>query len=258
MIVSWSHGIADDCMPEDMLVETLARVTRHPWSNARAHLLLGLLRSSGVRLPAPVMEIGCGWGLNLTALEGAGYAVTGMDVSRRILEKIDRPERRLIEADINQAWPADADRYDAVLALDVIEHLDDDQGAVRQMANLLRPEGIAIISVPALPDLFSEFDQIQGHRRRYLPDTLRLAVEGGGMEVVRIFWWGAWMVPILRRLRRGGRASGPKSYADHWRLPGWPAPTLLRIVYALEEKVALRGWLRTGTSLVAVARSRGQ
>ncbi len=241
-------------MPEEMLVETLARVRRHPWSNARAHLLLRLLSTSGIRPPASIMEIGCGWGLNLGALEAAGYSVTGMDISRRVLEKIDQPGRRLIEADINQPWPADAERHEAVLALDVIEHLDDDAGAVRQMGNLLKPGGLAVISVPALPDLYSDFDQMQGHRRRYLPETLRSAVEGGGLEVARIFWWGAWMVPILRRMRRGGKDSSPKTYLDHWRLPAWPAPAMMRMVHAIEEPMALRGSFKTGTSLFAVAR----
>jgi SAM-dependent methyltransferase len=259
MIESWSRGHADDCMPEAMLVETLAKVARHPWHHARSRLTLGLLKSLEVHPPASILEVGCGWGLNLSALERAGYAVTGTDISRNILEKIDKPERRLIEADLNQPLPPDAGEYEAVLALDVIEHLDDDQGAVRQMARLLRPGGVAIISVPALPELFSHFDEIQGHRRRYLPETLRRAVEGGGLEVLRIFWWGAWMVPILRRTRLHGGAGTParlKTYADYLTLPAWPGPPLLRLAYAIEEKFALRGSLKTGTSLFAVARTR--
>jgi 2-polyprenyl-3-methyl-5-hydroxy-6-metoxy-1,4-benzoquinol methylase len=245
-------------MPEDILVATLAAVRRHPWMHARAHLVLGLLNVLGVRPPSSVIEVGCGWGFNLTALEEAGYHVDGMDISRRVLEKIDTPQRRLIVADVNQPLPPDAGRYDALLALDVIEHLDDDQGAVRHMRSLLRPGGAVIISVPALPDLFSDFDRIQGHRRRYLPETLRLAVESEEFEVLRIFWWGAWMVPLLRRMRRQNAAAAqkPRTYADYWRLPPWPAPPLFRLAYALEENRAVRGKLRTGTSLFAVLRSR--
>jgi SAM-dependent methyltransferase len=206
------------------------------------------------------MEVGCGWGLNISALESLGYKVAGMDISRRILEKIDLPGRRLIEADLLQPFPADSGGYDAVLALDVIEHLDDDQGAVRQMARLLKPGGSVIIAVPARPDLFSDFDKIQGHRRRYMPETLRAAVEGGGLNLVDLFWWGAWTVPIVRRIRsKEGRVARakegkPKTYSDYFTLPPWPVPLALRIAYALEETPAVRGWLSTGTSLFAVAR----
>ena len=62
-----------------------------------------------------------------------------------------------------------------MLALDVIEHIDDDRAAVARLGSLARPGGIVIVSVPALPELFTEFDRIQGHRRRYLPETLRAA-----------------------------------------------------------------------------------
>jgi SAM-dependent methyltransferase len=243
-------------MPEEMLVETLAKVRRHPWHHARKRLIIRLLRTLGKLPPAAVMEVGCGWGLNLGALESLGYRVTGMDISRRVLQEIDQPQRRLIEADLYQPFPAEVEKHDVVLALDVIEHLDDDQSAVRQMGRLLRPDGVAVISVPALPELFSDFDAIQGHRRRYVPETLRLAVEGGGLEVVDIFWWGAWMVPILRRSRTKKPEPGarPKTYSDYLTLPPWPAPLVLSLAYALEEPAALKKRLRTGTSLFAVAR----
>lgn len=78
--------------------------------------------------------------------------------------------------------------FDALLALDVIEHLDDDRGAVMRMASLLKPGGLAIISVPALPELFSDFDEVQGHRRRYVPETLRAAFQDTGLTVREIFW----------------------------------------------------------------------
>lgn len=255
MITLWSRGTADDNMPESMLVDTMKRVWAHPWSRARAKLVLRVLDQAGIRAPAPVMEVGCGWGLNLDALERAGYAADGMDISRQVLEAIDVPARRLMEADLTQPLPDGHPLYDALLALDVIEHIDDDTAAVRRMAELLNPGGLAIISVPALPDLYSEFDRIQGHRRRYVPETLRGAVEGAGLTVERIFWWGAWMVPILRAMRRKGKEEKARTYADYWKMPPWPAPLVFKIAYELEEKRALRGTLKTGTSLFAVART---
>jgi hypothetical protein len=123
------------------------------------------------------------------------------------------------------------------------------------MAELLKPAGVAIVSVPALPELFSEFDAIQGHRQRYLPETLRAAFADTGLEVREIFWWGAWMVPILRRVRnRPATAAGPqKTYADYLKLPPWPVPALMSVAYAVEHGLASRGRLKIGSSLFAVA-----
>ena len=257
MIQIWSRGPADENMPEAMLVETLARVRCHPWWAARARLALAVLRANGVTEPAPVLDVGCGWGVNLSALEKAGYAAAGLDISRQILELIDQPGRRLIEADLNQPPPDGRELYAGALLLDVIEHLDDDHGTLGRIAPLIQPGGTLVVSVPALPELFSEFDRIQGHRRRYVPETLRAAFDGTGFAVQNIFWWGGWMVPVLRRMRQKSPATpqaAPRTYADYLRLPPWPAPLLMKGIYAWEHHRALNGRLRTGTSLFAVAR----
>ncbi len=258
MISVWSKGCADDNMPEAMLVETLARVRQHPWWRARARLALALLQKGNLFPPAPILDVGCGWGVNLQALEAAQYQAAGLDISRQILELIDQPGRRLIEADLNQPPPVARELYAGLLLLDVLEHLDDDRGTLRRLAPLAQPGALLVASVPALPELFSDFDDIQGHRRRYLPDTLRAAFDDTGFTVENIFWWGGWMVPVLRRMRRkhaGQPPPGaPKTYADYLRLPPWPAPWLMRALYAWEHPRALAGRLRTGTSLFAVAR----
>ncbi len=262
MITTWSRGAADENMPEKMLVATLECVRRHPWHHARAKLVLAALRENKIFPPITVAEAGCGWGTNMDVLEKAGYNVTGFDISRQILERIDRPERNLIEMDLKHNLPAGHPRFGALLALDVIEHLDDDRGAICRMAALLQPGGTAIVSVPALPELFSEFDEIQGHRRRYLPDTLRAAFTDTGLTVQKVFWWGAWMVPILRRMRKPFSKSNKsqesaKTYLDYLKLPPWPIPIMMNLAYRLEQRKALKGELTAGTSLFAVAVRNG-
>lgn len=256
MISTWSRGPADENMPESLLVATLECVRHHPWWLARAKLVDAALKQNKIPPSATIAEVGCGWGTNMDVLEKAGYKITGFDISRRILEMIDRPERNLVEMDLNCGLPSGHPHFDALLALDVIEHLDDDRGAVSRMASLLRPGGLAIISVPALPELFSEYDEIQGHRRRYLPETLRAAFNDTHLAVRDIFWWGAWMVPILRRTRERPEKAGQKpkkTYVEYLKVPPWPIPAMMKLAYQLEQKRALEGRLKTGTSLFAVA-----
>jgi SAM-dependent methyltransferase len=258
MIATWSVGIADENMSEDILVDLAETIHRHPWWRARAVLTLALLRRLGVGPPARVLDAGCGWGVTLGALERAGYRAVGADVSRRALERLDRPGRDLIEMDLSRPLPPGVATHDAVLALDVIEHLDDDRDAVERLGGLARPGGVVVVSVPARPDLFTEFDAIQGHRRRYLPDSLRAAFAGTGLVVERLFWWGQWMVPLLRRQRVRPRSLGGETasevYRRYLRLPTWPLPLALRAAFALERDRAIDQKLRDGTSLFAVAR----
>jgi SAM-dependent methyltransferase len=258
VIERWSAGIADQNMAEDILIDLGPIVRRHPWWQARARLTLRLLADLQIKSPAQVLDAGCGWGVTLEALENAGYSASGLDQSSGALEQLDRPGRKLIEADLNQAIPQTVSQFDAVLALDVIEHLDLDQLAVRRLGALLRPGGTLIVSVPALPALFGEFDMIQGHRRRYLPDDLRRVFDGSGLELERIFWWGGWFLPIVRRQRASLQARPGESAAAVYRryLTFGPRSLtwLARLAFRLEEGPALRGRLKIGTSLVAVGR----
>ncbi len=244
MIQRWSEGVAADNMPEDILVELSSLINRHPWWRARAKLTQGLLGRLGVEPPARVLDVGCGWGTTLEALERAGYRATGADISRKALERLDRPGRELVEVDLTKPLPEGVGEYDAVLALDVIEHLDDDRAAVGRLGELASPGGYVVVSVPARPDLFSEFDTIQGHRRRYLPDTLESAFQVADLELTRTFWWGAWMVPLLRRSRRHPKAAAGEStaeaYCRYLSLPPWPVPLVMKAAYVIEEPRAGR------------------
>jgi SAM-dependent methyltransferase len=245
-------------MSESILVELGAEIRRHPWWRARARLTLALLVQAGVRPPARVLDAGCGWGVTLDHLERGGYRAVGLDISRRALQRLDRPGRRLIEADLTQELPDDAPRFDAVLALDVIEHLDDDRAAVERLARLAAPGGLVVVSVPALPELYSEFDAIQGHRRRYRPETLQAAFAGSDLRLESIRWWCGLMVPVLRRQRSRPKGttgeSAAETYRRYLRSPRWPASAALRLAFGVEQAKTLIGWGRAGTSLVAMAR----
>jgi SAM-dependent methyltransferase len=257
MIEEWSSGVADDNMDEELLIELRGLTRTHPWWQARATLTGELLRRNGITPPASILDAGCGWGVTLEYLEASGYRVTGLDISRRALEVLDNGQRRLVVADLSRDIPDHAGTFDAVLALDVIEHIDDDQGAVRRLARLTRPQGVLIVSVPALPELFSEFDKIQGHRRRYEPAILERAFATSGMSVEDLLWWGGSLVPLLRRQRRrplGKKEESPAAiYRRYLRLPPWPGSIALRMLLKHEVRRTLRGRSPIGTSLVAIA-----
>ena len=257
MITTWSSGQADTWMEESLLLQLREKVRRHPWWRARATLVLGLLRRMGIQPGAKIMDVGCGWGTTLASLEKAGYAVTGLDVSKAALDQLDRPNRLLIEADLTQPFPEDAPRHDAVLATDVIEHLDDDVAAIRQFAQLSRDGGKVIVSVPADPRLFSDFDRVQGHRRRYTPETLRAAFSGAGLSADEVLWWGGsltWLVRFQRQRRPlPAGVSNLQAYSGYLDLPPWPFPLFLTQLLKWESRRTLAGKAKAGTSLFAIA-----
>jgi SAM-dependent methyltransferase len=261
MITTWSQGAPDGFMPEAILTELSALIRRHPWWQARTRLVLAILERHEISPPARILDAGCGWGVTLEALEERGSRTSGLDVSRQALERLDGPDRQLIEADLTSPLDPLAIAhapFDAVLALDVIEHLDNDEAALASLGRLVRPGGLMIVTVPAMPELFSEFDQIQGHRRRYQPDELRGAFGCTGLAIEHLFWWGSWLVPFFRTRRQSSsvHAGQPPEeiYRAHLKVPPWPLPGLFRAAFAWEEPRALAEKTKRGTSLVAVAR----
>jgi SAM-dependent methyltransferase len=76
--------------------------------------------------------------------------------------------------------------HSAAVALNVLEHLEDDVEALRSVAGLVRPGGAIVLIVPAFPFAMSRFDRSIGHFRRYTVGSLRAALEGAGLRVEQI------------------------------------------------------------------------
>ncbi len=73
------------------------------------------------------------------------------------------------------------ERFDLLCAFEVLEHLDDDSGALREWLTHLRPGGSVVFSVPAYQHRFGPSDTLVGHVRRYSPEALRELLEGAGL-----------------------------------------------------------------------------
>jgi len=99
-------------------------------------------------------------------------------------------------------------RLDTVVALNVVEHIEDDIGALRTVAGLLAPGGRAVILVPALQAIFGSLDEELGHFRRYSRASLAAAFSAAGLGLERMFWYnrvgvfGWWLNARVRRVKR--------------------------------------------------------
>jgi SAM-dependent methyltransferase len=93
----------------------------------------------------------------------------------------------------------EARRYDAIVAVNVIEHIADDRTLVARLARLLRPSGNLLIYVPACPIAYGSLDVALGHFRRYTPATLTELLRSAALEptqprYVNLLGLGGWIV----------------------------------------------------------------
>src|SRR6266852_6012270 len=117
-----------------------------------------------------VLEVGCSSGflLDLIRRRLPNAFVIGADYVRGPLEILanESTDLPLLHFDLCQC-PLPSDSIDAAILLNVLEHIDDDALALRQLLRILRPGGIAIFEVPAGPELYDVYDELLMHRRRY-------------------------------------------------------------------------------------------
>ena len=192
-----------------------------------------------------ILEIGCGVGTFTLLMGQTGAEVVGLDINgdfvASALETTKELEHITIEmADVTECtWSAD---FDTVVALDVIEHIEDDQNILRALHDALRPGGKAIIKVPAMPSLHGSLDEVVGHYRRYSRQSIYDAMSDAGFKDIQIKFFnslgilGWWLNGRLLR-RRTPPAGQVKMFER-----------LLPLVRALDS-VSLNS---VGLSLVAV------
>jgi SAM-dependent methyltransferase len=139
-----------------------------------------------------VLEVGAGLGEFAAELTGLQLQVV-TDLDPRAVEQLaarfaDRPEVRARVLDLTVARPEVAldVQVDSVLAINVLEHIEDDRGTLRALARLVHPGGTIVIWVPGYMQLYGDFDRAVGHVRRYTPRTLNASFVAAGLDPVDV------------------------------------------------------------------------
>jgi SAM-dependent methyltransferase len=226
----------------------------HWWFRGRRRVLVDLVKEVADRRGGSlqILDYGCGTGGNTPAYASLG-TVVGIEPDATAIELArDRGGARYCRASGIQL-PFREAVFDAVVASDVLEHIEDDLTAVAEIARVLRPEGAAIISVPAHQWLFSEHDVALHHFRRYSRAGLRSVLERGGLRIRRLSYWDATLFPVIcfhRMLGKRRRSQKPRS--DISSAPWLFNEALLTLLVA-EAALLRHVSLPWGSSLLCVA-----
>ena len=146
-------------------------MTAHEWGTApefvgprhelRERLLLDLFLAG--RPGQEVLDAGAGQGTLSAKLAALGFDVTSTDASTAAVAVLrEQTDGRVLEADVT-ALPFESRSFDAAVLGEVLEHVEDDRGALTELARVLRPDGVLALSVPANPKLFGPSDVWAGH-----------------------------------------------------------------------------------------------
>jgi SAM-dependent methyltransferase len=233
--------------------EVEAAVERdHWWFRGRRRILGRLLAPLGLAAHARVLDVGCGTGANGPVLGETGRFAVGIDASAIPLGLTPRGHAARLRGDA-AALPFAEGSFDAVVALDVLEHLDDDRAAARELSRVLKPGGAMIVFVPALRILWGLQDEVSHHRRRYTKASLRGALAAAELEILRLTYFNTLLFPPILAARLAMRLRRPKISSEN-EVGGPVANALLTRIFALEAPLLRHTNLPIGVSLAAVAR----
>jgi len=178
-------------MEEAHLAELCLKEATYWWHVNKRQLVLKYL--AGQDLSAGrVLEVGCGGGLLSSLLTRTGVNVVASDILvDALLFARAKGVAKCVTFDVSQPWPFNRHSFQIVIMLDVLEHIKNDVACLHEAQRVLRPGGLAVLTVPAHQFLFSSWDKVLGHHRRYSKSRLRRTFRAAGFQPMVISYQNA-------------------------------------------------------------------
>ncbi len=225
----------------------------HWWFKARRNVLCDVIRRLDLPEHAYILEIGCGTGGNIDMLRYFGQVFAVDSDESAIVWAAKISGLRIDKGSLPNHLPSYPFKFDLICLFDVLEHIERDSLALKEVVKLLRPKGQIIITVPAHMFLFGVHDRNMHHFRRYSKRDLKQKLMASGLEIVKISYFNMLLFPILILTRcldcliQGRNSVG---YAI-------PPPFFNRFLYRLfsmERQIINIMDMPVGASLLAVCR----
>jgi ubiquinone/menaquinone biosynthesis C-methylase UbiE len=186
----------------------------HPIDVASRNAALSSLKQHLADKAGTILEIGCssGYLLPLVRKEFPRAAIMGADVVKLPLLKLAEamPDLPLLRFDLTHC-PLPDQCVDALVMLNVLEHIEREDAALSQVYRILKPGGILVIEVPAGPSLYDYYDQYLRHYRRYDRSALVAACKHAGLEALEVSHLGFWVYPPFWAVKKMHRMARPRS-----------------------------------------------
>ncbi len=223
--------------------------SRHWWFVARRKIIATLIGHTLDKRPVRILEAGCGSGGNLQMLRAFGE-VDAFEYHEPAREAAARKTGMTIPfGALPHALPFDG-TYDLIGLFDVLEHIEDDIGSLVALGQRLAPGGKILVTVPALPSLWSGHDVRHHHFRRYTSASLAEAARQAGLKVRYSSYFNFFLFPLAVAARAVKRLSGSDVPDD--RMPAEWLNGLLARIFGVERHLMGRVRLPIGLSLAVV------
>jgi SAM-dependent methyltransferase len=223
----------------------------HWWFVGRRAIISKVIESLSLPSQARILEIGAGTGGNLEMLSRFG------DVSASELDEFSREHAihktgiRVRKARLPDLLPFQTKHFDLICLFDVLEHVEDDVGALRAITQFLKPEGRVLLTVPAHQWLWSVHDAELHHFRRYSAQQLQRIISQSGYMATKLSYFNAILFPLVAASRLGDRILSRRS-ATGTGMPPRLLNAFLSAMLSMEAHLITHARIPFGVSLLAL------
>ena len=227
------------------------------WHIGKRYLVKSLIeRHFGSKKDLNILDVGCGTGALVQYLTGFGD-ITGFDVSPDAIEFCkSKGLKNVFIQDVSKLEEKQhTQKFNLILALDVLEHVQDDVLVMQKIHKMLRDDGLFFVNVPAHKFLWSEHDEALEHKRRYHRLELTKKLKDAGFEIVSNSYFVTVISPLIILYRAWGNIFGKSAYpkTSYVLLPK-KLNDLFVTLLKIETGILLRTFIPFGVTLNVVAR----
>lgn len=247
-------------MRKDLYREMYELEDKYWWHIAKRDLVRMLIQNSGIDMAKSIyMDIGCGTGRLMEEMQkGFGWKkVTGVDGSGEALRFCKK--RGLVnvsKGDFEEKLPAKSASVDVATCLDVIEHIENEKVIMSEIFRVLKPGGILVVTVPAYQFMWTYWDDMLFHKRRYTKNDMAGKLAKVGFKIEKSTYAFSFLFPpaVLVRIAKSLIVS-LRSRSDFAPLPSFVEATF-KTLSKWERGLIGKMNIPFGLSVVCVARKK--
>ena len=236
-------------MRKDLYIDLYEREESHWWHLSKRKLLFKLLNRYAKK-GVCILDVGCGTGKNLEELGNFGKA-EGVDNSSEAINFCKKRGLRKVYLVKENKFPFNVNSFDVVTALDVIEHTHDST-ILKEIKRVLVPGGKVIATVPAHKIMWTKWDEILHHKKRYSKKELISIFKKQGFKVLFISHVYSFLVIpaiLIRKIKSYFRAN---NYSSDFEITNRLLNKILLFIAEVEQFLVFKFTLPVGTSIVCV------
>lgn len=225
---------------------------KHWWHISKRRSIRQLIEKYNKVKNPKIIDIGCGTGKNIEELQKLGL-VFGLDNSKEALNFCKKKGLKNLILGRAEKTDLKDNFFDIITLLDVLEHTDDEK-TLKEMNRILKKGGLIIITVPAFPWLWSKWDEILHHQRRYTQDTLKKILISNNFYPIKTTYLYSFLVLPVLIIRKIKQIFFADFYPSDFKLSNLFFNFLLNYLSRVEFLFAEKFSIPFGTSILLIAK----